>query len=494
MLVMASQGGSVDVDALQAEATATGGASLGGGAGGSFDAGGNLFQLSDAQARFGRVAITVNAARPTPGALRDLIGIDRSSAVVGGDFSFATPGSLVIARNAGTLAAGALLLRAGGSIAIDGAWNASRIELTSADIAFGEGSSLTASGDLRLTSTSAGPMLIGDGLAGSGFALSDAEFGRLKAGNITLAGTPGGSGGPDVLVGKLTLSGAQLGASGTLRIAAMAGGSRTGRIGLGGQLDGTGLSNTQTIEVEASLLEIDATKGGIALAGTGASPAGQLSLRTDRLWAADPAILAKLAANAAYVGREADLASALISAQPDGIIRAGVVRFVDARQILVQNSGTRLAPAGITTSEGSFLTFASSGQSGGPVELIVSGQIIGANGIPTGGFAVQKALTRAKVFSGLQFTPNSTVNGCLVSAASCGPVLDTYLSVLPALPDKLFGDGDQGEGEGESSVITPAEKLVDRKPIERPQPVDEPVSGAGNPALMTAALPSGVDR
>ena len=490
LVVTAAQGGSIAADVLDAAATATGGTSAGGN-GGSFNAGGTLFQLSDAEARFGRVAVAISAAVPAASAVRDHIGLDRSSALVSGDFSFATSGSLGLSSNAGNFAAGGLALKAGASISIDGAWTAPTIDITAGDIALGQGGSLTATGDLRLASANPGAMLIGDGLAGQGFALSDAEFGRLKGGSITLTGHSGGSVAPTILLGKLTLTGAQLGAGGTLRITSAATGERTGVIGLAGQLNGTGLSDAQTVELEASRIEIDATSGGIDLGGSGVVPAGRLNLRTDRLWAADPAVLGKLGGNAAYLGREADLATPLMPARPNGIVRAGVVQFVDTGQILIQNSGTRTAPAGITTADGAFLTFASSRQSRGQVELIVHGQIVGASGTPTAGFAVQNALTRAKDFSGLQFTPNSTVNGCLVSAATCGPVLVTYLSVLPALPDKLFGDGDQGDVEGESGVITPAEKLVDRKPMERAQPIDEPVSGGGNPSLMSGGSPSG---
>jgi hypothetical protein len=471
---------------LLASSTAKAGVSASGGAGASLTAGGNHIQLTDAQARFGRVGIAVHAAQPTSNSQRDLIAIDHGRLVVGGDLSIATFGSLAIVSNAGTLDAGALVLRARGSIAVEGAWTAPSIDLTATDLALGEASSLTATGDLRLTSINSGPMLIGDGANGSGFALSDAEFGRLKGGNITL----GGSRGTNIVLGRLTLSGAQLGASGTLRITSTSAGNRAGVISLVGQVNGTGLGNAQTVEFETSRVEIDGTSGGINLAGSGASPGGRLSLRTDRLWAAEPAVLGRLSANAAYVGREADLANPLAPARPAGIIRAGQVRFVDTRQILVQNSGSRSAPAGITTASGAFLTFAPVGQPNGPVELIVSGQVVGQNGTPTGGSAVQGAFTRASDFSSLQFTPNSSVNGCLVSAASCGPVVVTYLSVLPGLPDKLFGDG-EGEGEGESSAINPAEKLVDRKSIERPQPVDEPVSGGGDPALMSGSLPTG---
>ena len=117
---------------------------------------------------------------------------------------------------------------------------------------------LLASGDINITTngsidaganglitlnavTTDGPALIGDGLTGTGYALSNAEFGRLSGGTIRIA--VGGSGGDaDTLIGDLTITGPLAGSNiessdggvefitlqedgaaldGTLRIAAM---------------------------------------------------------------------------------------------------------------------------------------------------------------------------------------------------------------------------------------------------------------------------------
>lgn len=385
-----------------------------------------------------------------------------------------------------------LAFASGGLLSIDGAWNAPTIALSANDLALA--GSLTASGELRISSTNTAGLQIGDGLSGGGFGLSDAEFARLKGGSIVLGGRSDASAAQAIQLGRLTLTGSQLGSGGTLRIASNAPTGRAGVIGILGQVSGSGLGASQTVELEAARVELDATRGGIALTGSGTAPGGQLVLRTDRLWAADPAILAKLNANANYTGRESDLAVPLASPRPEGLIRAGKVTLYDARQMLIQNSGTKAAPAGIATADGTFLTFASANA---PIELIVNGQIIQPNGTATGGFAVQSALAK----TGVSFTANSSVNGCLVSAASCAPPTvvtrdeDIHLGLLPTLPDKLFGDDDDGDGKkNKASAITPAEKLVDRKPIERVQPIDEPVSGAGNPAMIGGGATPGGGR
>ncbi|URD60097.1 hypothetical protein M8312_09850 [Sphingomonas sp. KRR8] len=560
--VLASQGGSIAAGTLRATASATGGTSPPG-AGRSMSQGGNRFEISNGQANFGQLTFGVNAAANAPGATRDLIKLDNGTADVSGLFSFATSGSLGVANNRGRLTAGSiglgaqtfvaeaapgtlgslnagswlvttagdfilaanltsasgfainapgrvqlaglsssggsLSIRSGGLLTIDGAWSAPTIDLTSSDINLGGASSLAAANDLRLTSINAAQMLIGDGLAGSGYALSNAEFARLHGGNIILQGRSDTTASPSMRIGRLAVSGAQLAGQGMLRFATESNNGRAGVIAISGAVGGTGFGGGQTVAFEAARVEVDASTGGINLTGGGVAPSGQLSFRTDRLWVASPAILAQLAGNAAYVGREADLAASLATPRTDGIIRAGSVNFTGARQILVQNSGTRTAPAGLASGDGTFLTFASSGAQGDPIELIVNGQIIQANGSATGGFAVQSALARARASSGVRFTANSSVNGCLVSAISCGPLNatrdeDIHIGFLPPLPDKLFGDDDDGDGRKKSGAITPAEKLVDRRPLERVQPIDEPVSGAGNPAMMGSGSPLGGGR
>jgi len=401
----------------------------------------------------------------------------RLSSAAGGD-----------ARFTGTVSGGqALTFSAGGLLSLDGVWNAPAITLTSSDLALGAAASLTAGGDLRLISSNAAQLLLGDGLSGIGYALSNGEFARLRGGNITITGRSDASVTPAIAIGRLTLTGSQLGATGTLRIATAAPNGRAGVIQVAGLLGGAALGPGQTVELEAGRIEVDASRGAINLAGSNGLPGGQLNLRADRLWVGDPAILARLAANAAYAGRERDLAQPSATPHPEGIIRAGTVRLFDARQILVQNSGTRTTPAGVTTSNGAFLAFTAA--SGGPIELIANGQIIGPNGTTISGFAVQSALTNTEGFRSLVFTPNSSINGCLVGAPSCAPNVirdeDIDLGSFKMLPDRLFGDddGEADDKKAKSSAIQPAERLVDRKPLDRTQPVDEPVSGTGNPAL-----------
>ena len=98
---------------------------------------------------------------------------------------------------------------AGGTATVDGAWTAPSITLASRDI------NITANGTinggqtglvtLNAVSTN-GDALIGDGLTGNGYALSNAEFGRISSGNLRII--VGGNGGDaDTRVGDLTRSG-----------------------------------------------------------------------------------------------------------------------------------------------------------------------------------------------------------------------------------------------------------------------------------------------
>ncbi|WP_162789204.1 MULTISPECIES: beta strand repeat-containing protein [Sphingomonas] len=561
LALLVGPGGALTANTVSAHAGATGGSGLAG-VGRSVSTGGNRVQLTGGQLHVGQLGFTVAAATSTPDAVRDLVAVDHATADVDGGFGVTTSNALGVSSDGGRLTAGSITLGArtftaeaapvargsfnalqlsvttagdlliganlkslngfaatapgkvalaglatsaggiaitsGGLLTIDGAWTAPTIDLTSSDIALGSSASLTASGAMRLTSTNASQMLLGDGLSGSGYALSDAEFGRLRGDSITLSGRADASAPLAIQVGKLTLAGAQLGSSGLLRIVSATPSGRAGVIGITGQMTGNGIGAAQTVEFEAARVQVDAGSGGISLGGNGAAPGGQLSFRTDRLWVAEADTLNRLAANSAYTGREADLARVMLTPRPAGVVRAGTISFVDPHQILVQNSGTKALPAGLTSGSGSFLGFVSAGAPAGPVELIVNGQIVAASGTATGGFAVQAALNGAKASSGFVFTPNSSVNGCLVNASSCAPTVvtrdeDIHLGFVPFLPDKLFGDDDD-DRKRKSSAITPAEKLVDRRPLEKVRPIDEPVSGAGNPAMMGATTSPGGGR
>ena len=190
--------------------------------------------------------------------------------------------------------------------------------------------------------------------------------------------------------------------------------------------------------------------------------------------------------------------------RPNGVLRARDITVWNPVAVLVQNTGTLAVPAGVVASDGDIVAYGSSGSAGtgvralpAPVELIINGAISGENGLLTG-VAVWDAVTKDVDFTPALFTATSSINGCLLSAATCvtprppapptdSPRPDVSFNSGPNIPDKLLpsSDDDDGNGgEGDKSPIATPEKLVDAQALDKDQIIDEPVAGSGNPAMM----------
>jgi hypothetical protein len=202
--------------------------------------------------------------------------------------------------------------------------------------------------------------------------------------------------------------------------------------------------------------------------------------------------------------------------------------------LLVQNTGTAATPAGfLTFADG--LLFADGEVQGGPIEMIINGQLITDTGILTGS-AVRDFLIDDS--NAALFTPGSTINGCALTGSCATPVFqDPLFTPLPGIQQEItlvtsdapeppvFGneevidDNDETTEDSRTSPIEPPQPLFDTSQLTpaaqaaaeaeaeggangvigtpmRSQPglrqdgdVDDPVSGSGNPALMDAPPP-----
>ena len=190
------------------------------------------------------------------------------------------------------------------------------------DIAIGVGGGI-GGGEALLVSSNATQLLIGDGLSGSGYALDNAEFGRLTATNINVVGRSDASAAIDTLVGTLGLTG-RAGAS-RVAIATRTGtASRREPCASPGQSPGPGSARNDALNLAAGRVEVDATTGGISLSVDGAL-GGVLGIFAQRVHVAEASILDQLAVNTNYAARDADLARAPATQRPGGVIRAGEI-------------------------------------------------------------------------------------------------------------------------------------------------------------------------
>jgi filamentous hemagglutinin family protein len=445
-----------------------------------------------------------------------------SNAVLGA-FPFATGGSAsingpvniggnLVSRTAGAFGATSAVqaatvdVESGGNAAFGGAVTSGGISVTSTDIDIGAGGSVTSSGQLLLLSQNGTQMRIGDGLSGSGgYLLSNAEFGKLDGASIFIGGRGDTSSAQDMLIGDLSIGGGQIGGEGTLGLFTFANGESgdPGVLRVAGNMLATGFNLDQGIEFETGLFQLDAATGSVSITGQGYTLSGYIDISADRMHVASAAILDKLAANPLYEGREDELNAPAAVQRPEGVLRSFDITVFGAQQILVQNTGTNTVQAGIIAADGDIIgqqVAAISALALEPIEMIINGQIATEGGTITGA-AVWEAITTDEEFDGSLFTSNSSINGCALSAAVCvvgggggpndpflpptdAPRPDVTFGEDPPLADKLFATEEASE---DSCSANKPEWLVDGCALNDVRPIEEPVSGSGNPALIGGA-------
>ena len=184
----------------------------------------------------------------------------------------------------------------------------------------------------------------------------------------------------------------------------------------------------------------------------------------------------------------------------------------------MQNTGTAAVPAGFLSSfEGTEVVAPDQPPTGG-VEVVVNGQFRD-NGTTTTGrdaynLVISDAAGDSTAFAG--FSTTSQFNGCLFTGGCLSSqVSDPIASVASeivivtngALDDspKAPGADDSDEGDDGSSdqkddddaadtssaPIAPPAPLINTRPLSPNTDVEEPVSGAGNPALLGSAVNEG---
>jgi len=413
---------------------------------------------------------------------------------------------------------------AGGLATLNGLWQASDVELTSNDIDIGANGGIDAgnSGLIRLVSTNATQALIGDGITGTGYALTNAEFGRLSAGNVQIGARGDASAAIDMLIGDLDITGPLAGSTidDPLGSVVFATGDPVTQVAGGvirivGDVTATGFTDTNALEFYTGRFELDAATGSISIFGSGTTLGGELGLYADQIHVASGTILDQLAVDPQYSGYQNDLNAPAAVQRPEGVLNAGVIWIEsdNLQDILIQNTGTAETPAGFFANE-VFVNddFEIAGPPGS-IDVVVNGQLITEAGTLTG-VAVRDALVAGEDLS--PFTANSTINGCLLTGA-CGvieppeppePPFPPGFTPTPGIQDEVrliqqdllpppmfdndafIDDNDETTEEGETSPIEPPQPLFDTSGLGDDGDVDDPVSGSGNPALMETPPPT----
>ncbi|SNS06946.1 haemagglutination activity domain-containing protein [Sphingomonas laterariae] len=494
----------------------------------SFDAivtGGNVTLSSDAGAV--SVATNLNAvgqidAFGTSVVLRSLgdlnLGAIRASA---GDIDLAAAGSIDIS---GASAQGSILIDAGtdgsgdarlidtqagngiavtarGLATIGGDISASTISIASHDIAIvaGEGPARIGIETESITLTNIGSQnsQVGGADVSGIWSLSNDEFARLSAHDITIATTDS-----DLTVARLDIIGAAGGDSATRRrnllgsdLMLRSGGALFVNDAIiltdAGDADRLTLSAADRIMVDTSAggsIRLNGPAG--ALGGALVLDAGTVFVGTAQAWA-DIQNLTGIDARDERLARNDGISNAA------GFLQAGAMEFRASSGIYIQNTGTDRRPSaergGFTVGSGG-VTITTLGD-GAPVEIVINGRQQRADGSFASGADLIPLLTLRGQGSAAMasFNPRSTANGCLIVGLSCRFDLPDQIGlpqqdVIASLdPDEDF-DGETGLVQ---SLNQPVIQFADMGGLTSDPVIDDPVTGSGNEDLWMG--PGGVD-
>ena len=161
------------------------------------------------------------------------------------------------------------------------------VSVSATDLELNGAVTATANNIVLLTNSGAGATRLGDGLAASGFSLSQAELNRISAGTLTIQSNAG-----NVQIGALALGDA----AGSARVNLLT----TGRVDVTGAFATAQAGNSRTVQIggsaadtgQASVIAVDTTQGGRLLMGNSA-----LALRGLNIGIGQTGLLAEIGLN-----------------------------------------------------------------------------------------------------------------------------------------------------------------------------------------------------
>lgn len=408
-------------------------------------------------------------------------------------------------------------LDVGGTAVFGGLAVAPTIAISSGDIAFSQAGGLgnANTGTLTLTANRSGAVVLGGAAQDpeqvqTGYRLDSSEISRIRAQNIVINAPNVSSTGTGVEIRALTMNGSAAtsgvnlnGSEGSLTI------NTSGTIRVNGNAVFNSMASTNRVSLNARRLEINADTGGIFL--NGSSPGGVLSITADNIHIASAELLGRLAENVNFTGRDTALSLPITPSRPDGVIQASRLQFRVGSTLLIQNSGTSLLNAGFFGRVGSVEITPTESQSNrtGVIDMVIYGQLLDSGDIVRNGTSVRDLIFPRSTSAGpttsiTGFTPNSSVNGCLLSAVSCGGGGITEMGPTAVVhagpPPPQRAEEQQAEREQEEAEAAAEEaargEAAPRRPIMPPvtivntrrlgvEPIiDEPVTSGGNPNLQ----------
>jgi len=412
------------------------------------------------------------------GSLRAL-GTVTSGAVGQGNIDIVASGDIVI--NDVADAAKAFTMNAGNTIRLNGLATGVTMDLTSADLEIGASGRLgeTAHTDaITLRNTGQGALRLGDNIAStvSGYAISQAEFSRIRSGgNLTIRGTQ------QMLVGDLavvaqagTVQG-QIGETGTLSLRS------NGLISFFGALSiSNAAGNTLSVSSRADGIYLDATTGSIRLL-EGETRGGSLLLSGSGIAMVTRSALEDIAqlTDTALITDRLGLNDGVSDGRT--LVEADAITLRSDEQVYIQNTslGTRLDDRrGLVANS---LNIGS--RDGGQLDIVINGIVNGQTGVD----AIEQ------ISFDESFTDLSSVNGCvIVNANTCNKLPFEIIELRDLVEEVLKTDPEDSALQvTDSFTKTTLIQLNQIAPAGFEPLIDEPVTGTGNDDLLGAARETG---
>lgn len=469
--------------------------------------------------------------------------VNISGQIVAGRFVSFSQGDMT---GVGAIGFGSIEVESGGLVTVGQRWGSPSLSIASADIRIIDNGALTGAtgqvigsglrtsdtGEITLISLSGSPALIGDGLTGSGYSLSNAEIGLISGHQLTIGAVDVASNPIDMLIGNLTLTAGSTNNTTTLNdpggfVQFITGNRNTqtpgGAIRIVGNVTGTGFASTNIVEFTTGRFELDAATGSLSLTQSGTTLGGTVEIAANAIHIASGAILDRLATDPFYNGHIADLNRPASVQRPGGVLRALGLDLFPTGTLYIQNTGTTLDPAGFFADfEFTDLT-PPANAAPASISVIVNGKWQTAAGIVSGFAARDLVVNSADTLA--FYTADSSVNGCAINASACVPemVVDPVpaissqieimtsnvlgdtpefspeppadeerepvaLDVIGPVADPQAREEPASEADVAASPIAPPIEIIDSNPLDPQSLVEQPVAGSGNPSLIGSVV------
>ena len=206
-------------------------------------------------------------------------------------------------------------------------------------------------------------------------------------------------------------------------------------------------------------------------------------------------LLGQLAQDRAFGGRDAALAAVPATADLVGALSADSLRITARTSFLVQNSGSAGQRAGFSAGPGGLQVAAGTDTA---LDMVINGQVTDGTGT-----VFVNADTLGQVARTGGFTPQSSVNGCLVSGEACtnpqdsatatvvGAIVTNIVNLADKQADELDRRADDTGTAAEKLPQARIARLVDLGESVPDAVITDPVTGDGNPALWLDTLDVG---